>query len=51
MFQNIDARFAREILQVGTRVNYASNLAHIHGLETLVSIGLDHLRARQLTEK
>ncbi|KAK2677207.1 Prenylcysteine lyase [Fusarium oxysporum f. sp. vasinfectum] len=38
----IDPRFAREILQVGTRVNYASNLAYIHGLETLVSLATDN---------
>jgi prenylcysteine oxidase/farnesylcysteine lyase len=38
--QNIDPRFAREILQVATRVNYASNLAYIHGLETLVRLRL-----------
>ncbi|KAF2129827.1 prenylcysteine oxidase-like protein 1 precursor [Dothidotthia symphoricarpi CBS 119687] len=29
-------RFAREVVQASTRVNYASNLAHIHGLETMV---------------
>jgi prenylcysteine oxidase/farnesylcysteine lyase len=28
--------FAREVVQASTRVNYASNLAHIHGLETMV---------------
>ncbi|KAK6699344.1 hypothetical protein SNK03_012088 [Fusarium graminearum] len=39
---NIDPRFAREILQVATRVNYASNLAYIHGLETLVSLATDN---------
>ncbi|KAM0347945.1 hypothetical protein ACHAPU_004446 [Fusarium lateritium] len=44
---NIDARFAREILQVGTRVNYASNLAHIHGLETLVSFATDNAMSVQ----
>ncbi|KAF4449749.1 prenylcysteine oxidase/farnesylcysteine lyase [Fusarium austroafricanum] len=38
----INPRFAREILQVGTRVNYASNLAYIHGLETLVSLATDN---------
>ncbi|RGP78090.1 prenylcysteine oxidase farnesylcysteine lyase [Fusarium longipes] len=39
---NIDPRFSREILQVATRVNYASNLAYIHGLETLVSLATDN---------
>ncbi|KAJ4255548.1 hypothetical protein NW762_009545 [Fusarium torreyae] len=38
---NVDSRFAREIIQVATRVNYASNLAYIHGLETLVSLATD----------
>ncbi|KAJ4341653.1 hypothetical protein N0V87_001668 [Didymella glomerata] len=28
--------FAREVIQASTRVNYASNLAYIHGLETMV---------------
>lgn len=28
--------FGREIIQASTRVNYASNLAYIHGLETMV---------------
>lgn len=28
--------FATEIIQASTRVNYASNLAYIHGLETMV---------------
>ncbi|KAH6891287.1 hypothetical protein B0T10DRAFT_484897 [Thelonectria olida] len=38
---NIDSRFGREILQAATRVNYASNLAYIHGLETMVSFATD----------
>lgn len=38
---NIDAKFSRHILQAATRVNYASNLAHIHGLETMVSFATD----------
>ncbi|OAA73577.1 Prenylcysteine oxidase [Cordyceps fumosorosea ARSEF 2679] len=33
--------FCRHILQPATRVNYASNLAHIHGLETMVSFATD----------
>ncbi|KAL6356642.1 hypothetical protein LRP88_10247 [Fusarium phalaenopsidis] len=32
---------AQGILQAATRVNYASNLAYIHGLETLVSFATD----------
>ncbi|KAK7422081.1 hypothetical protein QQX98_001823 [Neonectria punicea] len=38
---NIDPRFGRDILQAATRVNYASNLAFIHGLETMVSFATD----------
>lgn len=33
--------FAHDILQAATRVNYASNLAYIHGLETMVSFATD----------
>lgn len=32
----IDARFAHDLIQAATRVNYASNLEKIHGLETMV---------------
>ncbi|PTB61978.1 Prenylcysteine oxidase [Trichoderma citrinoviride] len=32
----IDEAFSRHIIQAATRVNYASNLAYIHGLETMV---------------
>ncbi|KAH7394146.1 prenylcysteine oxidase-like protein 1 precursor [Phaeosphaeria sp. MPI-PUGE-AT-0046c] len=32
----IGEAFAREIIQASTRVNYASNLGYIHGLETMV---------------
>ena len=32
----LDGHFAEEIIQASTRVNYASNLGLIHGLETLV---------------
>jgi prenylcysteine oxidase/farnesylcysteine lyase len=32
----IGERFAREMIQASTRVNYASNLPYIHGLETMV---------------
>ncbi|KAM5351829.1 hypothetical protein ACJ41O_004552 [Fusarium nematophilum] len=38
---DVDARFSREILQAATRVNYASNLAFIHGLETAVSFATE----------
>ncbi|KAK0384576.1 hypothetical protein NLU13_8662 [Sarocladium strictum] len=31
----IDKSFSRHIIQAATRVNYASNLAYIHGLETM----------------
>ncbi|ROT37954.1 prenylcysteine oxidase [Sodiomyces alkalinus F11] len=34
----ISEAFARDIIQAATRVNYASNLAYIHGLETMVSL-------------
>ncbi|KIW69592.1 hypothetical protein PV04_05462 [Phialophora macrospora] len=33
--------FSREIIQASTRVNYASNLAGIHGLETLVCMAIE----------
>ena len=33
--------FAREIIQASTRVNYASNLGGIHGLETLVCMAIE----------
>ena len=34
----IAGKFAAEFVQAGTRVNYAQNLSHIHGLETMVSM-------------
>ncbi|KJZ77598.1 hypothetical protein HIM_02775 [Hirsutella minnesotensis 3608] len=37
----INPDFAREIMQPATRVNYASNLAYIHGLETMVSFATE----------
>ncbi|EXJ59724.1 hypothetical protein A1O7_03871 [Cladophialophora yegresii CBS 114405] len=37
----VGASFAREIIQASTRVNYASNLAGIHGLETLVCMAIE----------
>ncbi|KAL2421396.1 hypothetical protein ABEF95_007728 [Exophiala dermatitidis] len=33
--------FSREIVQASTRVNYASNLGGIHGLETLVCMAIE----------
>ncbi|KAK4155652.1 hypothetical protein C8A00DRAFT_41749 [Chaetomidium leptoderma] len=36
---NIGARYAHDLIQASTRVNYASNLAHLHGLTTMVSLG------------
>ncbi|CAI4214696.1 unnamed protein product [Parascedosporium putredinis] len=33
--------FSRDIIQAATRVNYATNLAHIHGLEAMVSMAPD----------
>lgn len=32
----VDDRFAHDIVQASTRVNYASNLARVHGLDTMV---------------
>lgn len=37
----INPDFSREIIQAATRVNYASNLAYIHGLEAMVSFATD----------
>ncbi|OLN96170.1 Farnesylcysteine lyase [Colletotrichum chlorophyti] len=34
----IGERFSHDIIQAATRVNYASNLRYIHGLETMVSL-------------
>ncbi|KAL2752075.1 hypothetical protein ACRALDRAFT_1066149 [Sodiomyces alcalophilus JCM 7366] len=34
----ISELFARDIIQAATRVNYASNLEYIHGVETMVSL-------------
>lgn len=35
---NIGSAFSQDIIQAATRVNYASNLGAIHGLDTMVSI-------------
>ncbi|KAL6804189.1 hypothetical protein J3E68DRAFT_392754 [Trichoderma sp. SZMC 28012] len=37
----IDETFSRHIIQAATRVNYASNLAYLHGLEAMVSFATD----------
>jgi prenylcysteine oxidase/farnesylcysteine lyase len=37
----INPDFSRDIIQAATRVNYASNLAYIHGLEAMVSFATD----------
>lgn len=37
----ISADFANDIVQAATRVNYASNLNGIHGLDTMVSVAPD----------
>lgn len=41
----ISAEFANEIVQAATRVNYASNLDGIHGLDTMVSIAPEGAKA------
>ncbi|KIY02504.1 uncharacterized protein Z520_00969 [Fonsecaea multimorphosa CBS 102226] len=38
---NVGELFSREIIQASTRVNYASNLGGIHGLETLVCMAIE----------
>ena len=35
---SIGDKFANEIVQAGTRVNYAQNISYIHGLESMVSM-------------
>ncbi|KAJ9611379.1 hypothetical protein H2200_004563 [Cladophialophora chaetospira] len=37
----VGEQFSREIIQASTRVNYASNLGAIHGLETLVCMAIE----------
>ncbi|GJN71460.1 hypothetical protein PLICBS_005525 [Purpureocillium lilacinum] len=39
--KNIKGGFTTDIMQAATRVNYASNLAHIHGLEAMVSFAAE----------
>ncbi|UNI17522.1 hypothetical protein JDV02_003857 [Purpureocillium takamizusanense] len=39
--KNVGGGFASNIMQAATRVNYASNLAHIHGLEAMVSFAAE----------
>ncbi|KND89405.1 Frequency clock protein [Tolypocladium ophioglossoides CBS 100239] len=38
---SINVDFSQEVIQPATRVNYASNLAYIHGLETMVSFATE----------
>ncbi|OAA45407.1 Prenylcysteine oxidase [Metarhizium rileyi] len=38
---NINQDFVRHLMQSATRVNYASNMAYIHGLEAMVSFATD----------
>ncbi|EXJ85827.1 hypothetical protein A1O1_06196 [Capronia coronata CBS 617.96] len=38
---HVSELFSREIIQASTRVNYASNLGGIHGLETLVCMAIE----------
>ncbi|KAI1361544.1 prenylcysteine oxidase [Xylaria arbuscula] len=42
---NLDGAFARDIVQASTRVNYASNLEFIHGLETMVALAPEGAKA------
>ncbi|GAB1317890.1 Prenylcysteine lyase domain-containing protein [Madurella fahalii] len=44
---NIDGLYAHDIVQASTRVNYASNLGHIHGLDTMVSMAPEGAMAVQ----
>jgi prenylcysteine oxidase / farnesylcysteine lyase len=44
---NIGELFRREIIQASTRVNYAQNLPHIHGLEAMVCMATDGAMAIQ----
>ncbi|KAJ6441033.1 high-affinity Zn(2+) transporter zrt1 [Purpureocillium lavendulum] len=39
--KNVKGGFTTDIMQAATRVNYASNLAHIHGLEAMVSFAAE----------
>ncbi|KAI0391545.1 prenylcysteine oxidase [Xylariaceae sp. FL0594] len=41
----LDGAFAHHIVQASTRVNYASNLEHIHGLGTMVSMAPEGTKA------
>ncbi|KAK8922602.1 Farnesylcysteine lyase [Metarhizium anisopliae] len=38
---NINPDFVRDLMQSATRVNYASNMAYIHGLEAMVSFSTE----------
>lgn len=37
----VGERFSRELIQASSRVNYAQNLQHFHGLETMVCMSTD----------
>jgi prenylcysteine oxidase/farnesylcysteine lyase len=39
--KGVGEKFAREIIQASTRVNYASNLGMIHGVETMVCMAIN----------
>ncbi|KAI1259732.1 prenylcysteine oxidase [Xylariaceae sp. FL1019] len=41
----LDGAFARDIVQAGTRVNYASNLEYIHGLGAMVAMAPEGAKA------
>ncbi|PHH79336.1 hypothetical protein CDD80_5099 [Ophiocordyceps camponoti-rufipedis] len=41
VWEMIDSEFARHLMQPATRVNYASNLAYIHGVEAMVSLATE----------
>ncbi|EPS39133.1 hypothetical protein H072_7066 [Dactylellina haptotyla CBS 200.50] len=42
---NIYPPFTTELIQASTRVNYGSNLGHIHGLESMVAMSTDNAMA------
>ncbi|KAH6623349.1 Prenylcysteine lyase-domain-containing protein [Chaetomium tenue] len=38
---NVGAHYSHDLIQASTRVNYASNLANLHGLTTMVSLAAE----------
>ncbi|KAH6847705.1 Prenylcysteine lyase-domain-containing protein [Chaetomium sp. MPI-CAGE-AT-0009] len=38
---NVGAHYSHDLIQASTRVNYASNLANLHGLDTMVSLAAE----------